>query len=80
MIADLFGIDINGALLAGLGAMLAGVGSFLSGYMAWRTGKRAEREARRLDRERESAGGGVGLPGIDSPDPGGTGTDPDSDR
>ena len=79
MIADIFPLDINGAVLAGAGAMLAGAGSFLSGYMAWRTGRRGEREARRLDRDRESAGGGVGLPGIDSPVPGGTGTNEDSD-
>ena len=31
MIADIFGIDINGALLAGLGACSPGPGSFLSG-------------------------------------------------
>ena len=77
---DVFGIEITGAILAGIGATLAGVGSFLSGYMAFRTGRRAEREARRLHSGGESAGGGVGLPGIDSPVPGGTGTDPNSDR
>ena len=35
----LFGIEIDGAWLAGLGAMLAGVGSFLSGLIAWKVGR-----------------------------------------
>ena len=53
---DVFGIEIDGAWLAGLGAMLAGLGSFLSGYMAWRLGSQKlheqEREAGGGDRER----------------------------
>ena len=51
MIADLFGIDINGALLAGLGAMPRR-GRVVPVRATWRggPGRRAEREARRLDR------------------------------
>jgi hypothetical protein len=47
-VIDVFGIELTGAWLAGIGACLAGIGSFLSGLMAWRVGKR-QIEARDLD-------------------------------
>ena len=46
---DIFGIELTGAWLAGIGACLAGVGSFLSGLMAWKVGRRTL-EARNSDR------------------------------
>ena len=49
---DVFGIEIDGAWLAGLGAMLAGLGSFLSGYMAWRLGSQKLHEQEREAGER----------------------------
>ena len=54
----IFGIEITGAILAGIGAVLAGIGSFLSGYMAWRLGRQKEREQKRED-------GGVDRHGVD---------------
>ena len=50
----IFGIELSGAVLAGIGAVLAGIGSFLSGYMAWKLGRQklheSEREAGEPDR------------------------------
>ena len=52
----IFGIEITGAILAGIGAVLAGVGSFLSGYMAWRLGRAKEHEQKREAGEPDRGG------------------------
>ena len=47
---ELFGVELTGAWLAGLGACLAGLGSLLSGVMAYRIGRRTLNETRTSDR------------------------------
>ena len=51
---EVFGIEITGAWLAGVGAVLAGVGSFLSGLIAWKLGRQKQHEQERQARSADS--------------------------
>jgi hypothetical protein len=50
---DIFGIDVSGILLTGIGALMAGAGALLTGIAALRGAKKAE--AAKLEAEQKEA-------------------------
>ena len=75
----MFGIEHHRGHARRARRLLAGLGSLLSGYMAWRIGKQADLKLAAWIAAGSLLAAGSGYLASTALQPGGAGTDPDSD-